>query len=135
MGEDLCEGFAPLDCAFRSLANPMLFGDPDHYAVRYLGPEDYGGVHINCGIATHAFYLLIEGGTNRVSGKTVVGLGSDRRGDAERIFYLAFTRYLTPAATFSDARAATVQAAQELFGAGSDEMLRTADAWTAVGVE
>ena len=135
MGEDLCEGFAPLNCAFRSLANPSLLGDPDHYAVRYLGSEDNGGVHINCGIATHAFFLLVEGGTNRISGKTVVGLGSDRRGDAERIFYRGFTRYLTPAATFSDARAATLQAAEELFGAGSDEMLRTAEAWTAVGVK
>ena len=33
--------------------------------VRYTGPEDSGGVHINSGIPSHAFYLAIEGGTNR----------------------------------------------------------------------
>ena len=52
----------------RSLQNPIAFGDPDHYSIRYTGPEDGGGVHINSGIANHACYLAIEGGTNRVNG-------------------------------------------------------------------
>jgi bacillolysin len=63
----------------------------------------------------------------------VDGLGSGRRGDAERIFYRGFTAYLTPSATFADARAATVQAALDLYGEA--EAAQVGAAWTAVGVE
>jgi thermolysin len=139
IGEDVSEVFAPNAYAFRSMENPALFGDPDHWSKRYTGPpdaqHDWGGVHINCGIASQAFYLLIEGGTNRTSGMHVNGLGSARRADAERIFYRGFTQFLTITASFRDARAATVRAAEELFGAGSDAVLQTAAAWTAVGIE
>ena len=51
------------------------YGDPDHYSQRFLGPDDNGGVHINSGIPNHAFYLAIEGGTNRTSGLSVQGVG------------------------------------------------------------
>jgi thermolysin len=34
----------------RSMADPTLFGNPDHFADRYLGPNDNGGVHSNSGI-------------------------------------------------------------------------------------
>jgi bacillolysin len=134
LGEDLAETFDPRANAFRSLANPTLFGQPDNYSVRYLGTIDNGGVHFNSGIANQAFYFLIEGGTNRVSGVHVDGLGAVNRAKAERIFYRAFTHYLTPSATFSDARQATIRAAIDLYGAGTDEVLQTARAWTAVGV-
>jgi bacillolysin len=43
--------------------------------------------------------------------------------------------YLTLTARFTDARAATLRAAAELYGAGSNEVAQTAAAWTAVGVE
>jgi Zn-dependent metalloprotease len=38
-------------------------------------------------------------------------------------------------ATFSDARAATLQAATDLFGAASNERAQLVQAWTAVGVQ
>jgi Zn-dependent metalloprotease len=41
---------------------------------------------------------------------------------------------LPAAATFSMARAATIQSARDLFGAGSAAERAVADAWTAVGV-
>ena len=63
----------------------------------------------------------------------MAGLGPSRRGDAERIFYRAFTAYLTPSATFADARAATMRAASDLFGPA--EAAQVESAWTAVGVE
>ena len=107
--------------------------DPDHYSNLYRGRLDNGGVHHNSAIANHAFYLLIEGGVNRTSGQRVVGLGPERRGDAERIFYRGFTAYLTPSATFADARLATLRAARDLFGEA--EAAQVAAAWTAVGVE
>ena len=101
------------------MADPRAFGDPDHYAIRYTGPEDNGGVHINSGIVNHAFYLAIEGGTNRTSGLAVTGVGGGNREQIERMFYRGFTSYLTPSATFAMARQATLRAATDLFGGAS----------------
>lgn len=134
-GEDLSEVFDPPRHAIRSLANPQIFGDPDHYSLRYRGNADNGGVHINCGIGSHAFYLLVEGGRDRTSGLSLTGLGAENRDKAERIFYRGFTMYLFPSATFADARRATVRAAEDLFGADSEEVRQTSAAWSAVGVE
>jgi Zn-dependent metalloprotease len=41
---------------------------------------------------------------------------------------------LTPNATFSLARAATIQSARDLYGAGSAAERAVTQAWTAVGV-
>ena len=121
--------------AVRSMSNPLEYGDPDHYSERFLGSADNGGVHINSGIASHAFYLAIEGGTHRLSGVTVAGVGGERRADVESAFYRAFVFLLPPDALFITARQATIQSAGELFGAGSDVAAAIRDAWTAVGVE
>jgi thermolysin len=118
----------------RSLDNPGLFGDPDHYSKRFLGTEDNGGVHTNSLIASHAFYLAIEGGTNRTSGITVTGVGASNRDQIEKVFYRAFTELLPSNATFSTARATTIQAARDLYGAGSAVERAITQAWTAVGV-
>ncbi len=138
LGEDVGPAFDPLAYAARSMAEPGLFCrpvagcDPDHMSRLYRGNLDGGGVHMNAGIPNHAFYLLVEGGTHRTSGITVPGLGAANRTRAERIFYRGFTSYLTRGATFADARAATIQAARDLYGEG--EATQTALAWTAVGV-
>jgi bacillolysin len=76
---------------------------------------------------------MAEGGVNRSSGQRVAGLGPGGREKAERIVYRGFTAYLTPQATFRDARAASVRAARELFGEA--EAAQVAAAWSAVGVE
>jgi thermolysin len=117
----------------RSLQNPQAYGDPDHYSIRYTGPDDNGGVHINSGIANHAFYLAIEGGRHRLGG-TVQGVGGANREQIERVFYRAFTAFLTPSATFAQARAATIQAARELYQPGSAAETAVIQAWNAVGV-
>ena len=118
----------------RSLANPLSRGDPDHYSLRFLGQLDNGGVHTNSTIATHAYYLTVEGGTNVTSGVRVFGLGPKNRALVDRIFYRAFTFLLTENATFSMARAATLQSARDLMaGAAVEQTIATA--WTAVGVE
>ena len=119
----------------RSMSNPAAFGDPDHYSRRFTGDEDNGGVHINSSIPNHAFYLAIEGGTNRTSGAAVTGVGAANREQIERVFYRAFTQMLPSGATFSLARAATLQAARDLFGAGSPAERAVQQAWSAVGVE
>lgn len=119
---------------FRSMENPQAYGDPDHYSRRFLGSADNGGVHSNSGIANQAFYLAIEGGTNRTSGLAVQGVGAANREQMEKVFYRAFTQMLPSNATFALARAATIQAARDLYGAGSNPERAVTQAWTAVGV-
>lgn len=118
----------------RSMANPGLYGDPDHYSKRYLGSEDDGGVHTNSGIANQAFYLAIESGTNRTSGLSVQGVGASNREQIEKVFYRAFTVLMPANSTFATARAATIQAARDLYGSGSTPERAVTQAWTAVGV-
>jgi thermolysin len=118
----------------RSMENPGAYGDPDHYSRRFLGTADNGGVHINSGIANQAFYLAVESGTNRTSGLAVQGVGAANREQMEKVFYRAFTQLLPSNATFSLARSATIQAARDLYGAGSNAERAVTQAWTAVGV-
>jgi Zn-dependent metalloprotease len=118
----------------RSFDNPAVFGDPDHYSKRLITTGDNGGVHTNCTIADHAFYLAVEGGTNRTSGLTVQGVGAANRLQMERVFYRGFTTMLPSSATFSTARAATIQAAADLYGTTSVAYQAVTQAWAAVGV-
>ena len=129
MGED-----AVRPAGIRSFSNPNAYGHPDHYSIRFTGTADGGGVHINSSISNHAFYLAVEGGTNRISGQTVQGVGAANRVQMETIFYRAMTQLLPSNATFSMARAATIQAARDLLGANSAAERAITDAWTAVGV-
>jgi len=116
------------------MENPRMFGDPDHYSQRYRGREDSGGVHTNSGIPNQAFYLSIEGGTNRTSGISVQGVGANNREQMEKVFYRAFTTLMPASATFAIARRATQQAARDLYGEGSNAERAVTQAWTAVGV-
>jgi thermolysin len=135
LGEDIARAVRPGALnGDRSLSDPGAYGDPDHYSRRYLGALDNGGVHTNSGIANHAFYLAIEGGTNRTSGMSVSGVGHANRDQIERAFYRGFVFMLPASATFAMARTATVQAARDLFGAGSPTQAALAQAWAAVGV-
>jgi bacillolysin len=132
MGEDLVTSVVPT--LVRSLQDPQSLGTPDHYSRRLTDPFDNGEVHANSTIVSHAFYLAIEGGTNRTSGLSVQGVGAANREQIEKVFYRGFTQLLPSSATFSVARAATVQAARDLYGAGSAVERAVVDAWTAVGV-
>jgi bacillolysin len=135
LGEDIVRAVRPGALnGDRSLSDPGAYGDPDHYSRRYLGALDNGGVHTNSGIANHAFFLAIEGGTNRTSGISVTGVGHANRDQIERAFYRGFVFMLPASATFSMARTATVQAARDLFGAASPAQAAIAQAWAAVGV-
>lgn len=120
--------------ALRYMQNPPADGQSvDYYPNRvYIGTGyDYGGVHLNSGIQNNAFYLLAEGGTHRVSGITVAGIG---RGAAEAIFFRALVYKLFPSAQFRDARLATLSAAVDLYGQGSAQYNSVKQAWDAVGV-
>jgi thermolysin len=122
----------------RNMANPAALGVPtpypDHYSKRYTGNGDDGGVHINSTIVSHAFYLAIEGGTNRTSGLGVQGIGAANREQMEKVYYRAFTQLLPSNASFAVARQVTIQAARDLYGEGSAPERAVTQAWTAVGV-
>lgn len=89
---------------------------------------DWGGVHVNMSIPARAAYLMAEG-------LTAEGLGTGiGRSKTERIFYRAMTTYLQAASRFLDARFATLQAAEDLYGPDSPEVAAAAAAWDAVEV-
>lgn len=118
----------------RNMANPAQVGDPDHYDVRYTGSGDNGGVHINSAIPNLAFVLAIEGGPHPRTGAAVEGVGFANREQIEQVFYRAFTQLMPSDTNFRQARTITLQAARDLYGAGSAAERAIAQAWTAVGV-
>lgn len=118
----------------RSMSNPASYGDPDHYSVRFTGTGDNGGVHINSSIVNLAFYLAVEGGAHPRTGAAVQGVGFANREQIEKVFYRAFTQLMPANTNFAQARAITLQAARDLYGAGSGAERAVAQAWSAVGV-
>ncbi|KQL33920.1 bacillolysin [Bacillus sp. FJAT-25509] len=116
--------------ALRSMSDPTKYGDPDNYSKRYTGTSDNGGVHTNSGIINKAAYLIAKGGT--AYGVTVTGIGNDK---LAQIFYRANTVYLTASSTFSQARAACVKAASDLYGTSSAEVTTVNKAFDAVGIK
>ncbi|MHA7627934.1 M4 family metallopeptidase [Corallococcus sp. M7] len=123
--------------ALRYMNDPAIAGDYDYYPTRYTGTSDSGGVHWNSGIANLAFHLMVNGGThprgktsNVVPALDANAYASIMKGAA--IFYRANTVYLTPGSTFADARGATAQAAQDLYGSSAATSVN--EAWSAVGV-
>jgi thermolysin len=131
-GEDV----TPSGLGLRSFSDPHSLGAPDHYSLKLVTTiaNDDGGVHTNSNIVNHMYFLAIMGGRNRVSGLSVQGVGFDHRDQVEKVIYRGFTQLMPANATFSTARAATIQAARDLFGVGSAAETAITQAWTAVGV-
>jgi Zn-dependent metalloprotease len=120
----------------RSMSNPKQFGDPGTYLGTgwVTGPFDNGGVHTNNGVQNHWYYILSEGdtGTNDFGHSYAVsGIGIDA---ASRIAYRNLTTYLTQSSQYADARLGAIQAAEDLYGPCSPEVVQTSAAWFAVGV-
>jgi Zn-dependent metalloprotease len=126
--------------ALRYMFKPSLDGaSPDCYSSN-IGSLD---VHYSSGVANHAFYLIAEGATTPAgfsvtpaqlvcNGNTSAGgIGRDA---AQRIWYRALTVYMTSNTNYAGARAATLSAAADLYGSGSQQYNGVASAWSAVGV-
>ncbi len=118
----------------RSMRNPaMAYSSQPTKMSEYQNlpntPEgDNGGVHVNSGIPNRAAWLIAEGLDTEGLGQSI---GRDK---TEQVFYKALTEHLTASAQFIDARRATLQAAEELYGAGGAEVQAVAAAWDAVEV-
>lgn len=129
--------------ALRSMSNPKAEGQPDTYGgtnwvnqtkCRPSSRNDYCGVHKNSGVLNHWFYILTEGkaGTNdKGNAYNVTGIGIDK---AAKIAYRMESVHLTPNSTYASARTYGIQAATEIFGADTPEVVATTNAFYAVGV-
>ncbi|MTI31505.1 T9SS type A sorting domain-containing protein [Cytophagales bacterium RKSG123] len=122
--------------ALRSLSDPKSQGDPDTYKGTnwYSGSGDFGGVHTNSGVLNHWFYMLSVGksGTNDFgTSYNVTGIGIDK---AEEIAYRTLAVYLSSSSQYNDAANYSVQSAEDIFGAGSNEVDQTIEAWKAAGI-
>ena len=133
MGNDIIKaGSTPL----RSMSNPNIYNQPDTYLGTswYVGTGDNGGVHYNSGVQNKWFYILTLGetGTNDLGNTySVAGLGIE---NAAKIAYRNLTVYLSASSGYAQARTGAIQAAIDLFGAGSPQVIATTNAWFAVGV-
>lgn len=122
-GEHVCLGATAPNDALRSLYDPTLYGDPDHY--NNLGV----GVHTNSCITSKAGYLMTHGGNH--NNIEVYGLG---REVAARIWYQALIAHLTPSSNFSDFRAALETACDDLYPGDTWKKASIQNALAAVGI-
>lgn len=124
---------------FRRMDNPAADGASANCWSSTLKNLD---VHHSSGVGNHFFFLLAEGSGNRqvngvsyssptCNGASVTGVGRDAAG---KIWYRALTVYLTSNSTYQNARAATLNAAKDLYGTGSTQYAAVASAWSAVNV-
>ncbi|MFH8984822.1 M4 family metallopeptidase [Streptomyces varsoviensis] len=99
-------------------------------------------VHYSSGPANHWFYLASEGsGPKDINGVhydsptsdglPVTGIGRD---NAAKIWFKALTQRMRSNTNYAGAREATLWAAGELFGVGSETYNNAANAWAAIAV-
>lgn len=130
----------------RDMANPNAYSQPDTYLGTYwkatttsgcASPSqanDYCGVHTNSGVLNFWYYLLVTGGSGTNDNGfayNVSGIGLDK---AAAVAYRTLTTYLTSTSTYANTRTYSLQAAADLYGAGSNEVTQVTNAWNAVGV-
>ncbi len=132
LGEDLDLNLVPL----RDMSNPGLYAQPDTYKGTnwYNGTQDNGGVHYNSGVSNFWFYLLSTGGTGTNDLSNIYSVSALGMQAAAKIAFRALTVYYTPNINYAIARDLSIQAAKDLFGTCSNEMIQTMNAWHAVGV-
>ena len=104
--------------------DPRIGKDPQPAHMRdYVKTwDDNGGVHINSGIPNRAFYLAAS------------AIGGYAWKKAGLVWYVALRDRLRHNAQFADAARATIDVAQETFGADSPEAAAVSAAWDGVGV-
>jgi Thermolysin metallopeptidase, alpha-helical domain/Thermolysin metallopeptidase, catalytic domain len=105
--------------------DPLLGKDPNAAHLRDFvrTDQDNGGIHINCGIPNHAFYLAAA---------AMGGFAWERAG---HIWYQTlFDPGLAPTTRFKTFARATVRTAKRLYGDSSDEAAAARHAWEQVGV-
>lgn len=105
--------------------DPILGRDPQpsHMRDYVVTHSDDRGVHINSGIANHAFY------------RVATLLGGDAWDVAGKIWYRALTHELGPRSRFQQCADATWRAAGALYGSRSAPQDAVLAGWKAVGID
>ena len=98
----------------------------------WLPSYAYSGSHWNSTILSHAYYLAIQGGRNRTTGRRVYGVGGANRLDIERVFLRAMLDLMPNSPSMRMAARAIRQSAIDLFGAGSSTYAAITQALRAV---
>ena len=80
------------------------------------------------------FYLLSVGKTGTNDKGTAYNVQGITIGKAAKIAFRTLTTYLTASSQYANARTAAIQSATDLYGATSNEVRQTTNAWCAVGV-
>lgn len=125
---------------FRRMDRPSADGSSYDCWSSGVGSAD---VHYSSGVGNHFFYLLAEGSGAKTiggvahnsptcDGSAVTGIGRDAAG---KIWYRALSVYMTSSTNYAGARTATLNAARDLYGAGSAQQAAVAAAWSAVNVK
>ncbi|MFG3253144.1 M4 family metallopeptidase [Streptomyces sp. NPDC048172] len=123
----------------RYMDEPSKDGQSLDYWDTNAGDVD---VHYSSGIANHFFFLLSVGSGEREvngvkynsptkGGEKLEGIGIEK---AEKIWFKALTEEMTSTTDYKAARAATLKAAEGLYGADSAEVKAVGAAWTGVNV-
>jgi Zn-dependent metalloprotease len=120
----------------RDMSDPNAHSQPDTYLGTnwYTGSDQGYLVHINSGVGNFMFYLLVTGGSgtnDNGDAYTVTGIGLS---EADAIIYRTNTVYLVPTSQYADWRTACINAATDLYGGSSNEVVQVENAWHAVGV-
>jgi hypothetical protein len=119
------EGIRSLAAPGTAYDNAQLGKDsqPAHMSGYVETESDNGGVHINCGIPSHAFYRL------------ATALGGPAWERPGHVWYATITSgALTSTTSFAAFAGLTVAIARRDFGADGEEAAATRAAWQAVGV-
>jgi Zn-dependent metalloprotease len=141
IGEKLYLQYPAGNHGLRYMYHPSLEG-PSYSKDCWSSTLGSLDVHYSSGPSNHYFYLLAEGsgpksfnGVDHTSptcnGSTVTGIGRDA---AAKIQYRALTVYMTSNTNYAGARVASLNAAADLYGAGSTQYNAVATAWSAVNV-
>ncbi len=133
--------FQPGMLSIRSISDPSRLGNPSYYEEEGLwaDPDDHeddcGGIHGNCAVQNHMFYLLVTGGSrvNSKGNSYNIEQAVDEL-EACAIMRRALVYYGTKEMDYVDARINSVLAAGELFP-GQHHVASINQAWNAVEVE
>jgi Zn-dependent metalloprotease len=128
MGKDISTTSTPL----RDMSNPKSQQQPDTYLGTYW--DNTGEVHTNDGPCIYWFYLLSVGGSGSNDNNSAYNVSGISMEKAAAIAYRALAFYMTPTTNYANVRNYTIQAAKDLYGACSNELIQTTNAWYAVGV-
>jgi thermolysin len=118
------------------IENAVIAGhQPDHYNNRKIDLTDrFNGEYnkyVNCGIINHAIYLMVVGGTHRLSGVNVISIGQIA---VESMLFHVIDGRLNSTANFLEFREIMLISCQNLYPEDLENLLSVKAAFKAVGI-